>query len=375
MLDVIDKNCKTALSEQVSEKLIHDIRSGKIKPGKRMPGERRLAERFGISRGTVIEALDLLETQNYIERVPAKGTFVADDVNHELSVIKIAFPFPEASISPASLSSMENWGMVSEAYRGMITEASSQNAEISFMHFEEASTEIQLTRQMRRLENYDCAIFIGYLLPNLRHKFIQNGKLCVSIAGTHPNMRADAVIANDSKYAFEQLAAFAKTKKYKRLRIVSESDEGKTKIDREGLQIKLGILRKAFEKEKIETNLEWQYNIDSSSPQDFARLFADENFDLKNGTELIYCSNTDLVPVLYRYCFDNNIVLGRDIGAFGYASGVTFTNLMPSFTYGKINHFEMGRQACAECIDAVRFGKKTENIKFVKNTLIKGETI
>jgi DNA-binding LacI/PurR family transcriptional regulator len=373
MLDVIDKNCKTALSTQVSEKLIHDIRLGNIKPGKRMPGERRLAERFGISRGTVIEALDFLETQNYIERIPAKGTFVADDVNHELSVIKIAFPFPEASISPSSLGHMENWGMVSEAYSGMIAEASKQNAEISFMHFEEAVTEIQLTRQMRRLESYDCAIFIGYLLSNLRHKFIQNGKLCASIAGTHPDMKADAVVANDSKYAFEQLAVLAKSKKYKKLRVISESNINK--IDREGLQIKLEILRKAFEQEKIETKLEWEYEINSSYQQSFANLFADKNFNLKNGTELIYCSNTNLVPLLYRYCFDNNIMLGKDIGAFGYATGITFTNLMPSFTYGKINHFEMGRQACAECIDAVRSGKKIENIKFVKNILVKGETI
>ena len=374
MLDVIDKNCKTALSAQVSEKLIHDIRTGKIKPGRRMPGERRLAERFGISRGTVIEALDLLESQNYIERIPAKGTFVADDVNHELSVVKIAFPFPEASISPTSLGHMENWGAVSEAYRGMIEEASCQNAEISFMHFEEAASEVQLSRQLRRLENIDGAIFIGHQLSQLQQCLIKNGKYCVSI-GAPREMEFDTIVTGDLKHAFSELAALAKSKNYKRLRVISELNDSTNKLDRVGLETKSRILLEAFGQTGIKTSPDWCYNIDHAVTENFANLFANNNFDLKNGTDIIYCSNTHSVPAFYRYCFDNNIKLGKGIGAFGYASGITFTNLMPSFTYSKINHFEMGRRACAGCIAAIRTGKRLDHIELVKNTLIKGESV
>lgn len=374
MLDVIDKNCKTALSTQVSEKLIHDIRSGNIMPGKRMPGERRLAERFGISRGTVIEALDLLENQNYIERIPAKGTFVADDVNHELSVIKIAFPFPEASISPTSLEHMENWSAVSEAYRGMIEEASSKNAEISFMHFEEAASEVQLFRQLRRLESMDGAVFIGHQLSQLQQILVKNGKSCVTI-GTARETGFDSIITSDFKYSFAELAAFAKNKKYKRLRVISELSDSINKIDQIGLETKLEIVLKAFEQAGIETCPDFCHNIDFTVPQNFTNLFDDNNFDIKNGTDIIYCSNTYIVPHFYRYCFDNGIKLGKGIGAFGYASGITFTNLMPAFTYSKINHFEMGRRACAGCITAIRTGKRLNHIELVKNTLIKGESV
>ncbi|MEI6423441.1 MAG: winged helix-turn-helix domain-containing protein, partial [Lentisphaerota bacterium] len=85
MLDIVDKYSKTALSVQVSEKLIEGIRCGDMKPSKRMPGIRVLAKRFGTSNSTVIEAFNLMEKQNYIERIPARGTFVADAVRHELS--------------------------------------------------------------------------------------------------------------------------------------------------------------------------------------------------------------------------------------------------------------------------------------------------
>ena len=366
MLDLIDKNCKTALSAQVSVKLINDIRSGMIKPGKRMPGERRLAERFGISRGTVIEALDLLEGQNYIERIPAKGTFVADDVNHELSVIKIAIPFPEASISPASLGGMRNWETVSKVYSGLIEIGRSQNAEISFIHFEEAATEIQFSRQLRRLENIDAAVFIGSQLKQLRQHLVKNGKFCVSIKPSFEKS-THTVITSDFEYTFTQLAVLAKKQKYKRLRVISKKGDTSHDIAHEK------ILLKAFEQVGIESSHDWCYHIDDANSQSLAETFA--NFDLKGGNDIVYCPTILFVPVFYRYCFDNNIKLGSDIGVFGHAGGMTFDNLMPSFTYSKINRFEMGRRACEMCIEAVRNDKRSAHLEVVKSILIRGESV
>ena len=374
MLDTIDKNCKTALSEQVSKKLIAEIRSGKIKPGRRMPGERRLAERFGISRGTVIEALDLLESQNYIERIPAKGTFVADDINHELSLVKIAFPFPEESISPTSLGSMENWGTASDVYRGMIEEASKQNAEISFMHFEEAQTDVKLARQIRRLDNFNAAIFIGHQLGELRRQLTKNGKFCVTISSPS-GIDGNPVVNSDLKQAFNELAVLAKSKKYKRLKIISENNENANIIDQERLEKKIEMLLSAFSANGIQTNPTWCYSIDSTATENLEKLFTTNCFNLVNGSDIIFYAATNSVPAFYRYCFDNNVKLGKDIGVFGYANGATFTNLIPSFTYCKINHFEIGRRACAKCINAVRTGNIVNDLELIKNSLVIGESV
>ena len=42
-----------------------------------MPTERELSERFGVSRGTVRQALDRLEAEQRVHRHQGRGTFVA----------------------------------------------------------------------------------------------------------------------------------------------------------------------------------------------------------------------------------------------------------------------------------------------------------
>jgi GntR family transcriptional regulator len=43
--------------------------------GERMPSERELAERFGVSRMTLRQALELLEAEGWLERIRGSGTF------------------------------------------------------------------------------------------------------------------------------------------------------------------------------------------------------------------------------------------------------------------------------------------------------------
>ena len=374
MLDIIKKDSKTALSTQVSKMLIRKIRGGEIKPGNRLPSERCLAKRFGISRGTVIEALDLLEKQNYIERISAKGTFVTDDVNHELSLVKIAFPFPEESISPTSLGSLENWGIASEIYRGIIQEAKAQNTEISFIHFEEAANEIQLARQLRRLEDMDSTIFIGHQLLQLQHALIKRGTLGVLIA-PKPDIEGQSVITDDLENACFELANLAKDKNYKRLRIIYNSSTKESLYDKRRFEEKTKALMGAFEKVKIETSPDWFYEIENNDPQNFAKIFSQNNFNLTDGIDIIYYENTNTVPAFYRYCYDNGIAIGHGIGVFGYADGVSLQNLIPAFTYSKKNSFETGRRACARCLKIVQTGKQSSCIEFVKNILMEGESV
>ncbi|MGL5825895.1 MAG: GntR family transcriptional regulator, partial [Nocardioides sp.] len=46
-------------------------------PGSPAPSERELVRRFGVARMTVRQALDALVTEGMLERVPGRGTFVA----------------------------------------------------------------------------------------------------------------------------------------------------------------------------------------------------------------------------------------------------------------------------------------------------------
>ena len=371
MLEMIDKDSKTSLSIQVSEKLLGDIRSGILLPGKRMPGERLLAERFGSSRGTVIEALNLMEKQNYIERIPAKGTFVAEDVSHELSLSRLVFPFPESSISPEA-GGLENWGAVSEFYRGILTEASNLNTEILFHHFEEAKDEILLSRQLRRMNDFDGGIFAGNQLGDLRDGFIAKNKPCALLS---PSATSDfppnvANICGDLEEAFKDIASLLAERGYKKLRIFTHAILNATPSEKKNNNRKIDCILRAVNAKGIiaDTSMihELKDNEDATIDATFAKLIR----GLKKRREAFFSLNADTVPAVYEYAARKKLKIGEDFGIFGYASGITFNNLTPKLTFSKINHFEMGKAACKLIVDAIHGGEWRGTVVKIPNTLV-----
>ena len=69
---------KTSISRQIAEQLRSAIVSGQFKIGERLPTEDELAQRYGVSRPSVREALKLLAAQNLVRsrRGPTGGNFV-----------------------------------------------------------------------------------------------------------------------------------------------------------------------------------------------------------------------------------------------------------------------------------------------------------
>lgn len=60
----------------ITATLEREIRSGSLPPGQRIPGEHELAERFGVSRGTVRQALALLTRRRLIRTHAGSGSYV-----------------------------------------------------------------------------------------------------------------------------------------------------------------------------------------------------------------------------------------------------------------------------------------------------------
>lgn len=363
MLVDIDKDSKTSLLVQVSENLIQDIRLGKLKRGKRLPGERMLAQRFGVSRGTVIEALSLLEQQNYIERIPAKGTFVADDVQHELSAKRIVFPFPEAAIGIDSLGSLENWGITSEFYRGMLAEASTQNTEIIFQHFEEPENEIQLSRQLRRVKDYDGAVFIGWQLQQLRDSMLSMGKPCVVHRSSSPNTinQTIATVSHDFAAAMEEIVNHLSTRAFQKMLVISQASPDKHD------KYKIAVATEIAGKRKIVTEY---IAIEKSEINERSFVALQPGKLLSDQRTAIFCLHTDLVPFIYDFSRQKGLIVGDDFGVVGYASGVTFNNLIPELTHNRINNFELGKTACRIVIEGIN-GKEWQGLhKQIPGTLL-----
>lgn len=75
------ENFRAIKEETAADKIIKQIRnliiSGQLKPGDRLPSERNLAEKLGVSRAYVRDAIRKLEIYGILKTLPQSGTLVA----------------------------------------------------------------------------------------------------------------------------------------------------------------------------------------------------------------------------------------------------------------------------------------------------------
>jgi GntR family transcriptional regulator len=75
-MDKIDRTNPTPLYEQIKQILRQEMLDGKYGPGSQLPTESELCGKFGVSRITIIRALDELERAGMIRRIRGKGSIV-----------------------------------------------------------------------------------------------------------------------------------------------------------------------------------------------------------------------------------------------------------------------------------------------------------
>src|SRR5271169_2036253 len=66
------------LYEQIVQQIEESILKGTLKPGDQLPAERELAQRFGVSRTAVREAVKALREKGLVEAYSGRGTFITD---------------------------------------------------------------------------------------------------------------------------------------------------------------------------------------------------------------------------------------------------------------------------------------------------------
>src|SRR3981189_909570 len=70
------------LFEQIVQQVEDSILKGALKPGDQLPAERDLAQRFGVSRTAVREAVKALREKGLVEAYSGRGTFITDGTSH-----------------------------------------------------------------------------------------------------------------------------------------------------------------------------------------------------------------------------------------------------------------------------------------------------
>ena len=82
---VLEQSQVTPMHRQLYDQLRQMILSGILIGGARMPSSRMLSDRLGVSRFTVVTALDQLIAEGYLSTVSGSGTFVEDIYSHQNS--------------------------------------------------------------------------------------------------------------------------------------------------------------------------------------------------------------------------------------------------------------------------------------------------
>jgi GntR family transcriptional repressor for pyruvate dehydrogenase complex len=77
--------------EQIAERLLAEIGSGRLKRGDPLPSERELTESFGVGRSSIREALRMLESQGLITTANGGAFVVAEAANPLNSSLRLVF--------------------------------------------------------------------------------------------------------------------------------------------------------------------------------------------------------------------------------------------------------------------------------------------
>jgi GntR family transcriptional regulator, transcriptional repressor for pyruvate dehydrogenase complex len=72
------------LFEQIVQQVEASILAGQLKPGDQLPAERDLAQRFGVSRTAVREAVKTLREKGLVEAYSGRGTFVTNGTSQAI---------------------------------------------------------------------------------------------------------------------------------------------------------------------------------------------------------------------------------------------------------------------------------------------------
>jgi GntR family transcriptional regulator len=76
--EAIDRHSSTPYYRQLVEALERRLASGAIALGERLPSENELGTEFGLSRATVRQALQLLESRRRVTRIANRGVFASE---------------------------------------------------------------------------------------------------------------------------------------------------------------------------------------------------------------------------------------------------------------------------------------------------------
>lgn len=342
------KLCKdeaVPLPHQISSIIRSRIESGKYLPGKRLGTIRQFASDFSVSPVTVIKALDILEEEALIDRVPVKGIFVSNLLKDSKRQLNACFAFPEKKFSQAFLKG-ENWGLSSELYRGLLSGAGSLGMNVQFTYFQDKPSPALLKQQIQALKKFDFAIFTGWQLAALQKaSALERPTFCLT--GSVPPASPEIIVVDyDRADARKRLLELLLASGYSSAGVISQQRPATSR----GIDFLEDAKRAGV---KVPQDGVW--HLDHGDPLLSDKL---QNLLARKEVQFIFCDFTDLMGDIYAAANAIGLKIGEELMITAIASGQTFARLQPPPTYFRIPRYEMGLQIMQKAEQAINSGKK-----------------
>lgn len=365
MYGLLKKDEALPLPDQISNIIRSKIEDGEYHPGKKLGTIRQFAKDFDVSPVTVIKALDILEEETLIERVPVKGIFVSKMIKLRRKPLNGCYVFPEKVMFPAP-NGNENWGLNYELYRGLFDAAQQHKINMQFVYFEDNPSAEVLEKQKVALQKFDFVIFPGSSqLTELRNACALERPTYCFCEGIRKQNGDSATIRidYDRENVVNYLLDYLQRSSCKSAGAISPSECNTPRaIDfldgarNSGIKV-AGSAWLKLDKEEENTVEKIKEYLASCRP------------------EFIFVDFTEVMPLVYEAAYQLDLTVGKDFILTGVASGMTFSGLFPRISYFRIPRYEMGVKIIESAEKLVRSGKKSDKMSQFKLEFVKGHSL
>lgn len=341
---ILKRNKTSDLPQQLKSILQKRIEDGYYAPGQRVDSVRKISMEFSISAVTVQRAFKILESEGYIRTVPASGMFVNENFQRDCKPVKVAFVFSDDSLLPG-IPDIESWALNSEFYRGLLSGGEKYGAKIDSIHVTPQQNFTRTHGQVKQLCHYDGVVFIGDQLLELQRLLARMNQCMVFQYSKESRRVAGICMAAYSKQdAFRMMAQHIQQCGCRTAGVVSYYHNGCTEID--WFRKRAAMFATACCEYGIRVLKDCQIELTCDGAPDTVLC----DILRKTKPDFLFCNHADFAVRIYRACRNLGLQVGKDIKIAGMATGVTFQQLLPSFTHVKVPVFQVAediiRVAC-----------------------------
>ena len=332
-MPTIKRTTETNIPIQIRDILKQRITDGFYPVGNRLPSVRAFLKEFGISPVTLNKTFDLLEKEGYISRTPRHGVFVIDPVREGGKPYRIAFCFPpERFVS--EVIGVEEWGLASEFYRGLLDGAVKYNAEVSFLQFQNLENS-SLPQVLEKLEPFDLCVFVNGELTDLSNAVSEYKRV---IALRHNRLTSTdkvPLIDYNRTVAVDLMVEKMVADGIRNAGIIMYNDDNVKNHER------VNYFMKSAAEKGITIQKEYVWAIDFDAPERQEQLR--EKFrNIKSVPEIFFADYSAHLDAVHQTGLEFGYRSGSDYKLTAICSGATMNQIPGNVWYVKIPRYAMG---------------------------------